>query len=48
MGKMEIVLIKMTGKNYVGWSFHVTHYGQGKGLAGFMDSSSNEPTEEKA
>ena len=49
MEKSEVIQTKLTGaKNYAGWSFQLRHFVQGQGLTEFLDSSSTEPTQDKA
>lgn len=48
MDKSKLIPIcLMGGKNYVGWSFHLKHFVQGQGLAGFLDGTSTEPIDDK-
>lgn len=37
MNKIDFVLVKLNGKNYVGWSFHLENCVEGPGLAGYLD-----------
>lgn len=49
MDKCDIIHIHLTGrKNHMGLSFHLKHFVQGQGLAGFQDGTSLQPTGVKA
>lgn len=49
MDKCDIIPIHLTGrKNHMGLSFHLKHFVQGQGLAGFLDGTSLQPTGDKA
>lgn len=37
MNKIDFVLVKLNGKNYLGWSFHLENCVEGPGLAGYLD-----------
>lgn len=46
--KNDIIPVKLIGKNYVGWSFHLQNFVQGQGLAGYLDGSVTAPSDEKS
>lgn len=48
MDKSEVIPVKSTGKNYMGWSFNIKHFVEGQGLFGYINDTTLEPTEEKA
>lgn len=39
MDKNEIIPIKLNGKNYYGWAFHLKHFVAGKGLPSYLDGT---------
>lgn len=48
MDKSEVIPVKSTGKNHMGWSFNIKPFVQGQWLFGYHDDTTLEPTKEKA
>lgn len=44
MDKMDVIPVKLTGKNYMTWSFHLKNYVEGKGMLGYLDGTITKPT----
>lgn len=44
MDKMDAIPVKLTGKNYKTWSFHLKNYVEGKGMLGYLDGTITKPT----
>lgn len=43
MDKTDVIPIKLIGKNYVVWPFHLKHFVQGQGLSEYLDGTTTEP-----
>lgn len=43
MDKIDVIPVKFNGTNYVGWSFHLQHFVEGKGLVEFLHGTTTEP-----
>eukprot|EP00268_Persea_americana_P042906 TRINITY_DN42998_c0_g1_i1.p1 TRINITY_DN42998_c0_g1~~TRINITY_DN42998_c0_g1_i1.p1 ORF type:complete len:254 (-),score=43.67 TRINITY_DN42998_c0_g1_i1:1786-2547(-) len=48
MEKGDIIPVRLTGKNYMNWSFHLKNYVEGQGLLGLLDRSDPLPTADSA
>lgn len=46
-GKRDMIPIKLNGRNYMGWSFHLKHFVEGQGLSMYQDGTIPKATEEK-
>lgn len=44
MDKKDDIPVKLTGKNYKTWSFHLKNYVEGKGMLGYLDGTITKPT----
>lgn len=48
MDKTDIIPVKLNGKTYSRWSFHLKYYVEGKGLGGYLDGTTIPQSKEKA
>lgn len=47
MEKGDIILVKLNGKNYITWSFHLKNFVEGQGMLGDLEGIEIKPTAEK-
>lgn len=45
MDKIEVIPVKLNGKNYMAWSFHLKSFVEGQGMLGYLDETISQPTE---